>query len=245
MAAMFVASVAMTLLRAATKQKMARRSKSRKEKTVITVVLTGGPCGGKSTSLAHLSDALTKERYNVLTVPEVPTLLMSHGAHFPGIDGDPDQLLAYETRLVQLQLQLEATFTALAAVNTASNGWPSVVICDRGACDVAAYMPPQLWAATLHRLSTTHAALLKRYDVVCHLVTAADGAEAFYGVENNATRTETAAEACAADRRTRESWRDHPTLGVFPNRTGQSFADKVNDVTSYVVEQCQRITRTS
>lgn len=244
MATAFFASAAVMLLRNAVKPKTAtrgRRGSCRAQRTVVTVVLTGGPCGGKSSSLAHLSNALKAQRFNVLTVPEVPTLLMSNGCYFPGIDGDPTQLLTYETRLVHLQMQLEATFTALAAVNTASNGWPSVVVCDRGACDTAAYMSPALWAATLDRLGTTHAALLKRYDVVCHLTTAADGAAAHYGSDTNATRTETAAEACAADKRTRESWKDHPMLKVVPNRPGQSFDDKLTEVTAFVVEQCRRL----
>lgn len=34
------------------------------------------------------------------------------------------------------------------------------------------------------------AALMARYDCVLHMITAADGAEAHYTLENNATRTE-------------------------------------------------------
>lgn len=51
---------------------------------IICIVLTGGPCGGKSTSLKVLTSALEEKGYRVMTVPEVPTILMSNGAHFPG-----------------------------------------------------------------------------------------------------------------------------------------------------------------
>lgn len=35
------------------------------------MVLTGGPCGGKSSSLEHLTKALTANGFDVLCVPEV------------------------------------------------------------------------------------------------------------------------------------------------------------------------------
>jgi thymidylate kinase len=61
-----------------------RRVKGMKD--VVCVVLTGGPCGGKSSSLKCLKDVLEGKGYRVMTMPEVPTLLMSNGAHFPGED---------------------------------------------------------------------------------------------------------------------------------------------------------------
>lgn len=54
-------------------------------KKLFVVVLTGGPCGGKSSSLRSVRDTLRGRGYNVMTMPEVPTILMSNGANFPGI----------------------------------------------------------------------------------------------------------------------------------------------------------------
>lgn len=42
----------------------------------------------------------------------------------------------------------------------------------------------------------------QRYDAIVHLVTAADGADRFYTLANNSTRTESAEQAIAMDRRT-------------------------------------------
>ena len=53
--------------------------------SVICIVLTGGPCGGKSSSLMALKSALENSGYRVMTMPEVPTILMSNGAQFPGV----------------------------------------------------------------------------------------------------------------------------------------------------------------
>ena len=52
-----------------------------------------------------------------------------------------------------------------------------------------------------------------------HLVTAADGAEAFYTLENNAARSEDAATAVALDRKTQKAWSGHAHHYVFDNST--------------------------
>jgi CYTH domain-containing protein len=72
----------------------------------------------------------------------------------------------------------------------------------------------------------------RRYEAVLHLVTAADGAEAFYTTENNAVRTETPAQARALDQRVRDAWVGHPHLRVIDNST--DFARKVQRVTTAV-----------
>jgi hypothetical protein len=50
----------------------------------------------------------------------------------------------------------------------------------------------------------------QRYDAVYHLVTAADGAEAFYSLANNKGRSETLNAALEQDRRTQAVWAGHP-----------------------------------
>lgn len=51
------------------------------------------------------------------------------------------------------------------------------------------------------------------------MVTAADGAEAFYTLENNATRSEDAASAISLDRKTQKAWSGHAHHYVFDNST--------------------------
>lgn len=59
----------------------------------------------------------------------------------------------------------------------------------------------------------------RRYNAVFHMVTAADGAEAYYTLENNAARSEDAATAIALDRKTRKAWSGHAHHYVFDNST--------------------------
>lgn len=51
------------------------------------------------------------------------------------------------------------------------------------------------------------------------MVTAADGAEAFYTLENNAARSEDTATAIALDQKTRKAWSGHAHHYVFDNST--------------------------
>ena len=127
-------------------------------KMVFKVVLTGGPCGGKSSSLEHLTAALTSRNFNVLCVPEVPTILMNGGCQYPGVDGG-QRLVSFETALIQAQLQLERSFVQIAT----STGRPTVVLLDRGLLDVGAYLPPATWTnIILKENGLTEASLAKR-----------------------------------------------------------------------------------
>ena len=157
------------------------------------------------------------------------------------MNGPRHTLLEYETNLLQLQLSMESTFIDMAALMSKESSQPSVILCDRGACDVAAYVPTDLWKEILDRLDVDHARLMDRYDLVCHLVTAANGAESHYTLTNNMTRTESPEEARMLDLKTQQCWKGHPQFRVIPNRSGSTFQDKLNETTTHVLQHCQRI----
>lgn len=79
-------------------------------------------------------------------------------------------------------------------------------------------------------MGTTEAALCARYDLVLHLVTAADGAEHAYTLSNNPARTESAEEARALDARLAALWSSHPRRDVIDNSTNfQGKLDRCRD----------------
>jgi nucleoside-triphosphatase THEP1 len=51
-----------------------------KTKQVTKILLTGGPCAGKTTSLAKLQNTLDNKGFRVYCVPEAATLMMKGGA---------------------------------------------------------------------------------------------------------------------------------------------------------------------
>ena len=92
------------------------------------VVLTGGPCGGKSSALPHIKSLFESLGFKVFTVPEAATILLTSCGGRPGTD-----LLAFREELLRVTLNLEDAIFALARAEPSN----SLVICDRGAWDLS------------------------------------------------------------------------------------------------------------
>ena len=52
---------------------------TKKEVKVSKIVLTGGPCAGKTTALTWINNYFSQRGYTVLFVPETATELISNG----------------------------------------------------------------------------------------------------------------------------------------------------------------------
>jgi hypothetical protein len=159
---------------------------------------------------------------------------MNCGFKYPGPHGG--QLLEeFEYQLLRLQLLLEDTCVQLAtARDRLARNRPVVVMLDRGVLDMKAYMPPEVWAAITRRCGVTEQQLVARYDLVVHLVTAADGAEQFYSSATNAARQESPELARELDQKVATTWSVHPRRVVVTNQ-GVTFTEKVARATSVVV----------
>lgn len=195
------------------------------------VVITGGPCAGKSTAMSWVQNAFTQRGYTVLFVPETATELITGGVA-PWTCGTNAE---YQKCQMQLQLEKERIFTQAAGTMGADK---VLIVCDRGALDNRAYMDEAEFAEVLQFLGTNEVELRDSYDAVFHLVTAAKGAETFYTTSNNTARTETAAEAAALDDKLIAAWTGHPHLRVIDNAC--DFEDKMKkliaEMTSFLGE---------
>ncbi|KAH8054799.1 hypothetical protein JL722_8748 [Aureococcus anophagefferens] len=200
---------------------------------VYRIVLTGGPCAGKTTALARLSGYLQERGFRVYMIPEMATVMFTNGVAFSDLSSDA-AVRTMQRAILDGQLTLEDGFARIAAETRA----PAVLLCDRGAMDGSAYMRRELWrdllrgyfprGASLERAERT---LCERYDAVFHLVTAADSAERFYTLENNAARTESPEDARAQDSATQRAWAMHPKQMVFDNSSGElGFEGKLERV---------------
>ena len=76
----------------------------------------------------------------------------------------------------------------------------------------------------------------RRYDRVCFLNSAANGAEEFYTLDNNVARSEGLEVAKSLDKKTLDAWTGHPHLTIVPNVKGENFEDKVNRVVEAVAK---------
>lgn len=197
--------------------------------TVKRIVLTGGPCAGKTTALAKITEHFTKHGYKVFTVPEVPTMVTQAGWNYM----TDNKAFYYEGELVILELQLKLEDAIQRMAETLLDEQPCLIICDRGTMDISAYISPEMWQELVSRVGYTTVQLRERYDAVLHLVTAADGAEKYYTTANNAQRYEQANKeglklARELDKKTLAAWSGHSHLRVIDNST--DFENKLNRV---------------
>ena len=180
------------------------------------IVLTGGPCAGKTTALVRIIEHFSSHGFKVFTIPEVPTLFTQSGMNY--LTKNQGFFYEGEKATLEIQLALEDKFLRMAQECQK----PSVIVCDRGAMDISAYMSPEMWADITRAVGTSTPELRERYDAVLHLVSAADGAEAYYTTANNAQRYEQMDEeglriARMLDKKVIKAWTGHPHLRVINN----------------------------
>ena len=195
------------------------------------IVLTGGPCAGKTTALVKITEYFSGFGYKVFNVPEVPTIYSTAGWNY--LTPNRDLYYQVERAILETQLALENQFMQLAKVCEK----PVLVVCDRGAMDISAYIKPEEWDEITRMAGTNSEALRQSYDAVLHLVSAADGAEQFYTTATNATRYEQANEeglriARELDKKVIKAWTGHPHLRVINNH--DDFENKLNRVLSEI-----------
>ena len=187
-------------------------------------VLTGGPCSGKTTASARLQSYLSERGLRVFVVPEAATLLWSCGAEPSDFGKYPGTAEVFQRYVLRTQIHLEDEITAYAR----ATGQRCVVLCDRGLMDGSAYVDDELFAELLkdEDLDVIGARDM-RYNAVLHLVTAADGAERYYTLENNVGRYENLSEAKQLDAKTQKAWAGHPHHVIINNDGGITFEQKM------------------
>ncbi len=178
--------------------------------SITNIVITGGPCGGKSTAMSWVQNAFTQMGYKVLFIPETATELISGGVAPWTCGTNPD----YQKCQLKLQLAKEKIFREAAQTMADEN---ILIVCDRGTLDNKAYMTEREFDFVLEMLDTNEVDLRDNYDAVFHLVTAAKGAEEFYTTANNVARKETPEEARLLDDKLISAWTGHPHLRVINN----------------------------
>jgi predicted ATPase len=183
------------------------------------LVLTGGPCAGKSTIAELVSRAFSSQ---LMVVPESASLLFRGG--FPRWQ-DVHARTALQSAIYHVQVEIEAAYEAR---------YPGrALLLDRGTVDGAAYWP--LGANDFFTaMDTAESKELERYDEVIYLESAGEQDYSLHKARNPA-RTEAWAEARDLDSRTRAIWEKHPRMHVVPNQ--RAFSDKIFAVLK-LVENC-------
>ena len=176
---------------------------------ITKIVITGGPCAGKSTALSKLEKHFSGLGYRVIFVNEAATELIQNGIK-PQIGKNTD----FQNIILRTQRNKEQLYRE----------WVSrlgddkvLLVCDRGALDNKAYMTEDEFSLVLSELQASEIELRDNYDAVFHLITAANGAEKFYTTANNQARTESIPKAIELDNKLIAAWTGNPHLRVIDN----------------------------
>lgn len=178
---------------------------------VIKIVLTGGPCAGKSTAVKYVSEQLDKHRIKNIVINERAEKLFLSGK-------SPQNMGSYEFHklLFKEQLDEEIEKTKYASQLPCDK---VVLICDRGLLDSRAYVTQEDFDRYSSFYGTNEDILRNSYDAVFHMVTAAKGAEKYYTLDNSRVRSESVAEAIRLDEEIMSIWTGTPHLRVIDNST--------------------------
>lgn len=193
--------------------------------SITKIVITGGPCAGKTTGMSWIQEAFTERGYKVLFIPETATELITGGV----APWTCSENVEFQKCLVGLQLKKEETFEQAAKTMAEEK---ILIVCDRGAIDNKAYMSDSDFRTVLEYIGTNEIELRDGYDAVFHMVTAAKGAEEFYTTANNTARTETVEEAAAMDDKLISAWTGHPHLRIIDN--SKDFKGKMKHLVSEI-----------
>ena len=186
--------------------------------SVSKIVLTGGPCAGKTTALTWIHNYFTERGYSVVFVPETATDLITNGVA-PWTCGTNKEYQDCQLRLQKFKEQIYEK-----GARTFKND-KILIVCDRGVLDNKAYMTNAEFKQLLKEMGTNETKERDSYDAVFHLVTAAKGKEEFYTLENNKARKESLKEARELDDKLIQAWTGHPHFRIIDNST--EFEEKL------------------
>jgi CYTH domain-containing protein len=198
------------------------------------IVLTGGPCAGKTSALSILTEKMMDCGYVVMVVPEMATTIINSGlspvniAHLE----DPLPYYTFQESIINLQIAHEEAYDKMLFVKPPGEAANRLLICDRGCMDSKAYLSDKQWTSILTKNRWTTSQLRDRYDAIFHLVSVADGKEECYNQTNNTARYEDATAAKNSDARTKAAWLGHRHLSIIGNEN--TFEQKAHKLVQAV-----------
>lgn len=178
------------------------------EQPVDLIVFEGGVCAGKTSGMEKTQKILAERGIVAVIIPEAAAILKGNGIHpkdFPNTD--------YQRAVLEVQLFNEQMFKKMAQQLQRTLNTRVVLLCDRGLLSGAAYIDAPneaMLEAFQERVLAPYGLSVEEvansYRAVVHLVTAADGAEAYFTLANEKARDETPEEARYLDGRSQLAW---------------------------------------
>lgn len=197
------------------------------------IVLTGGPCAGKTKVINAVSQELMEEGYYVINVAETATELIS-GKVFPA--EDREHTLMFQDFIYRLQNEKEKIREEYAE-HIANNNSDLVrgkkgiiIIYDRAIMDNRAYLEHEDYNNLLQKHNCNEIQTIDKYDLVIDLISLATLKPELY--ELDGIRYETVEEAAKRDELTSGAWLLHRNLKII--KPTDTIEEKVKLVSNYI-----------
>ena len=189
------------------------------------IVLTGGPCAGKTTTISCVKEDLESLGYHVLLLNECATELINGGIRPFGEGAIP--VFDFQNEILNLQLYKEKRYMDI--VEKLPDDTECIILSDRGILDSKAYLGQELFTKLLDKNGLKEEDLGHQYDLVIHMVTVASDIKNKYNTTTNSARFEQdPEEALGVDVRTQDAWKNHHNL-------------KMIEATEYIEEKMEKV----
>lgn len=195
---------------------------------VAKIVLTGGPCAGKTTTISRIEEHLNEKGYHVLVLNECATELIKGGIRPFG----ENALSVYDFQNEVLNLQVYKEKRYQDIIDKFDDSVKCILVSDRGVIDNKAYLGQELFDKLLEQNNVKEEDMLNEYDLVIHMITVASDIKNNYSNSTNTARFEDADEAIDLDKRTSDAWSKHPNMKVVP--VTEILNDKIDIVLKHV-----------
>ena len=199
------------------------------------IVLTGGPCAGKTTTITKVEEHLIEKGYHVLVLNECATELIKGGIRPFGYGAV--SVYDFQNEILNLQLYKEKRYKDI--IKKMPDDVKCIIVTYRGVIDNKAYLGQEVFDKLLEQNNVKEEELMKEYDMVIHMITVASDIKNRYSNSNNTARFEDANEAIDLDKRTSDAWCKHHNLKVVP--VTEILDEKIDLVLNYVDELLEKI----
>ena len=192
-------------------------------KNVKRVVITGGPCAGKTTAIESIRTYFEQKKSRVIFVNEVPTEIMKMGITLAKYGKLP-----FQKAIIDLQRKKEQVI--MDAACSVEDEQEVLIIYDRGILDHFIYLNDKEQKLIEEEMGIDRQQLYGNYDLIIHMLSVASEMPELY--ENSEYRLEAVSEAKEMDDKIGKIWRQHNDyvqIGCERN-----FEDKIQNLISLI-----------
>ena len=176
---------------------------------IFNIVLTGGPCAGKTTAINTIKKHLNARNIPCFIVPETATELIPNLVNHEITD-----LYNFQKLIMKRQLVKESDTLDYVRFNYSKLD-RCVILYDRGLYDNLAYLNNHnLFNKMLKSYNKNELTSLEKYDMVIDLLSLATCKPNEYNYSNQ-VRKEDILESSILDNRTSNAWANHPNLRII------------------------------